>query len=379
MLNVVLITNIPAPYREKFHELIADQFQNNYTVIYCAESEGDREWKFKLGNYKKIFLAKFNKSTVHNNRRIWGELTKLNPDVVITDGFYPTMLYAFSWCMLKKKKHLIFTDGTLQSENHLSIIHTLVRKIVFSKTKSFIGVSEGARDLYKSYDIKENRFFRSYLCVDNSLFKKIPFADKEYDLMFSGRFIDLKLPFFFIEIAKQVKQKLGYCRVLILGSGILKEEMLQKLEEYGIEYDYPGFVETKNIPEYYSKAKVFLFPTKNDTWGVVANEAMAAGLPVITCENAGVAHDLVIHNQTGYVLPIDKNIWSEKITGILKDQSLYERLSSNAWQHVQKYNFRNAAMGVTQAISSSVREISVIQTTYAAKLEYIIFWGLLAV
>ena len=378
MINVVLITNIAAPYREKLHELIAEQYQNNYTVIYCAESEADREWKFKLGNYKKIFLAKFNKTTIHNNTRIWGELKKINPDVVITDGFYPTMLYAFSWCMIKRKKHLIFTDGTLVSENHLSIIHTLVRKIVFSNTKSFIGVSDGSRDLYKSYNIEEDRFFRSYLCVDNSQFKKIPFAEKEYDLMFSGRFIGLKLPFFFIEIAKQVKKDLGYCRVLILGSGVLKEEMFQKLEEYGIEYDYPGFVETKNLPEYYSKAKIFLFPTQNDTWGVVANEAMAAGLPVITCENAGVAHDLVINDQTGYILPINKDIWSEKIVSILKDQSLYERLSANAWQHVQKYNFHNAANGVTQAIRSSVRTVSVIQATYAPDIEYI-FLVLLAV
>ncbi len=378
MTKVVLITNIPAPYRERLHELIAEEYQNNYTVIYCAESEADRQWKFKLGNYKKIFLSKFNKTSIHNNTSIWGELNNLNPDVVITDGFYPTMLYAFSWCMLKRKKHLVFTDGTLRSENRLTIIHKPVRKIVFSRTKAFIGVSEGSWALYKRYDIEKERYFRSYLCVDNTQFIKIPFAEKEYDLMFSGRFIDLKLPLFFVEIAKQVKENLGYCRVLILGSGILKEEILQKLDEYGIEYEYPGFVETNNLPGYFAKAKIFLFPTQNDTWGVVANEAMAAGLPVITCKDAGVAYDLVIHDQTGYVLPIDKDIWSEKIVGILKDQNLYERLSANAWQHVQKYNFHNAANGVTEAIRSSVRIASVVQTTYVADLEYI-FLVLLAV
>ena len=378
MISVVLITNIPAPYREKLHELIAKEYQNNYTVIYCAESEADRQWKFELGNYKKIFLSKFNKTSIHNNRKIWGELNKLNPDVVITDGFYPTMLYAFTWSLLRRKKHLVFTDGTLRSENRLTIIHKIVRKIVFSQTTAFIGVSEGSRALYKKYDIEKDRFFRSYLCVDNSQFVKLPFAEKEYDLMFSGRFIDLKLPFFFIEIAKQVKERLGYCRVLILGSGVLKEEIFLKLEEYGIEYEYPGFVETNSLPGYFAKAKIFLFPTQNDTWGVVANEAMAAGLPVITCNDAGVAHDLVIHDQTGYVLPINKDIWSEKIVDILKDQNLYERLSANAWQHVQKYNFHNAANGVTQAIRSSVRIVSVAQTAYVADLEYI-FLVLLAV
>ena len=54
MIKTVLVTNIPAPYREKLHELIAERFQHNYTVIYCAEKEADRTWKFNLGNYKKI-------------------------------------------------------------------------------------------------------------------------------------------------------------------------------------------------------------------------------------------------------------------------------------------------------------------------------------
>jgi glycosyltransferase involved in cell wall biosynthesis len=356
MANIALVTNIPAPYRERLHELIAERFPNNYTVIYCAELEADREWKFKLGSYKKIFLSKFNKARTHNNRKIWGELKKLDPDIVITGGFFLTMLYAFVWCILNKKKHLVFTDGTFKSESHLSIVHKLIRKIVFSRTKAFIGVSEGSKALYKSYGIDNGRFFRSYLCVDNSQFIKTSFQEKKYELMFSARFIELKLPFFFIEIANEVKKTLGYCRVLILGSGVLEQEMFRKLKEYGIEYDCPGFVENKRLPEYYTKAKIFLFPTENDTWGVVANEAMAAGLPVITCENAGVAHDLVIHEQTGYVLPIEKDIWAEKAISILNDQALYERLSANAWQHVQQYNFQNAANGLIEAIQSVINK-----------------------
>ena len=371
MITIALITNSPAPYREKLHELIGERFKNTYTVIYCAEKEADREWKFNPGNYRKIFLSKYNKSTVHNNLNVWEQLKKINPDLVITNGFYPTMLYAFIWSMLNRKRHLLYTDGTLKSEKHLSIIHRLFRKIVFSQTKAFIGVSEGSRALFKSYNIDNSLFFRSYLCVDNSQFKRTTYVEKKYELMFCARFIDLKMPFFFIEIAKQVKENLGYCRVLILGSGVLKEEMFQKLEQYGIEYDYPGFVESKNLPEYYAKAKIFLFPTKNDTWGVVANEAMAAGLPVITCENAGVAHDLVIHDQTGYILPVETDIWAEKAVSILKDQDLYERLSENAFQHVQQYNFQNAANGFIKAIRSSVRFV-VKTATYAELYEFVL-------
>jgi glycosyltransferase involved in cell wall biosynthesis len=355
MINIALVTNIPAPYREKLHELIAEQFQNNYTVIYCAEKEANREWKFKLGNYKKVFLSRFNKGYIHNNFKIWSELKKISPDVVITGGFYPTMLYAFVWCMLYKKKHMVFTDGTLKSEKHLSIIHKFVRKIVFSRTKAFIGVSQGSKRLYKSYRIENARFFRSYLCVDNDKFSSPP-LEKKYHLMFSGQFIERKLPFFFIEVARIVQERMGNCKVLLIGGGPLEKRMIEKLGEYKIDYDYPGFIDQQKLPEYYSKSRLFLFPTKSDPWGVVVNEAMAAGVPVITCENAGVAHDLVIHEQTGYVLPVEKDIWAEKIVSMLNDQTLYERLSANAWQHVQQYNFQNAANGFIEAIQSVVRK-----------------------
>lgn len=352
MIKIALITNIPAPYREKLHELISEQLQGYYTVIYCAEKEANRDWKFNLGNYKKIFLSKFNKGHIHNNIKVWSEIKKINPDVVITNGFYPTMLYAFAWCMLYKRKHLVFTDGTLKSEQHLSKLHTLIRTYILKKTKAFIGTSNGSINLYESFGIKKEKIFRSYLCIDNDKFYSSS-LEKKYHLMFSGQFIERKLPFFFIEVARIIKERTGNCKVLLIGGGPLEEKMTEKLKEYKIDYDYPGFIEQQQLPGYYSKSKLFLFPTKLDPWGVVANEAMAAGVPVITCENAGVADDLVISEKTGYVLPLKEDVWAEKIISILTQPQLYEQISANAKEHVQKYNFQNAAKGFIDAIRAS--------------------------
>ena len=80
---------------------------------------------------------------------------------------------------------------------------------------------------------------------------------------------------------------------------------------------------------------------------------MAAGVPVITCENAGVADDLVISEKTGYVLPLKEDVWAEKIISILTQPQLYEQISANAKEHVQKYNFQNAAKGFIDAIRAS--------------------------
>ena len=353
MVKVSLITNIPAPYREMVHELVSEHFNGHYNVVYCAEREADREWKFQYGKYQKALLSDINIGAVHNNIKILSILNSLKPDVLIIMGFYPTMLYTYLWALFNRKKLIIFTDGTLSSESHLSIIHKLVRKIVFIKASSFIGPSNGAADLYKSYNISLDKFFRTYLCVNNDLFFTLPLNEKKYDLMFSGQFIERKMPFFFIEVAKGIKLHYKKCKVLILGSGPLGDEMISLLNKYDIEYDFPGFIDQKELPLYYSKSKLFLFPTLNDPWGVVANEALASGLPVITCENAGVADDLVRDDFNGYILPLVAQLWIEKIITILDQPILYQTLSDNAVAHVKKYNFSNAAKGIIDAINFS--------------------------
>jgi glycosyltransferase involved in cell wall biosynthesis len=352
MKSIALVTNIPAPYREKIHELISQKFEGNYTVIYCAEKESDREWKFNFGNYKKIFLSKENETAVHNNRKVWSVLSKLKPDVVVTNGFFPTMIYAFLWCVAHRKKHIVFTDGTIKSETTLSAIHRLIRKVFFRYTQAFVGSSDGSVALYKSYSIKPEKIFRTYLCVDNTKFQPISFTEKKYDLMFSGQFIERKLPFFFIEVARLVKEQLGQCKILLIGGGPLKEQIIAKLNEYKLDFDYPGFIQQEQLPSFYPLSKLFLFPTKWDPWGVVANEAMASGVPVITSADAGVANDLIISDNTGLILPLEEKKWAETIVTLLNDQSRLETIATNAKHHVQKYNHQSAADGFINAIES---------------------------
>jgi glycosyltransferase involved in cell wall biosynthesis len=355
MTKVALLTNIPAPYRERIHELVSEYFKGFYTVIYCAEKESNRKWKVEYGNYDKQVLSNININAVHNNPEILKSLNKLNPDVVIITGFYPTMLYAYLWTLLKSRKLIVFTDGTLKSESSLSFIHKIVRKIVFKKAKAFIGPSVGSVGLYESYGVNKNIFFRTYLAVNNSLFIKDSPSERKFDLMFSGQFINRKMPLFFVETAKIVKEQYGKCSVLILGNGLLEKEMIELLKKYNIDYCYPGFISQEDLPCYYSQAKLFLFPTMNDPWGVVVNEAMASGMPVITCSNAGVVDDLVIDGFNGCVLPLKEELWADKIISIFNNSDEYNRLSQNALKHIHTYSFENASQGIIDAVNFVVK------------------------
>lgn len=352
MRPVVNITNIPAPYREKMHEQVSEHFGGNYNVIYCSRTEPNRQWSFSYGKYTKFFLTERSRGYIHNNPSVWSKLNEIKPGYIITTGFNPTMLYAFAWCLLHRAKHICFADGTLNSEKNLSLIHKLIRKIVYSASGAFVGASFGSRDLYRNYGISDKKIFRSCLSIDNEKFAPQLPVTKEYDLMFSGQFIDRKMPMFFISVAKAVKNLRGTCRVLLIGDGELREQMLEELEKNNIEFHYPGFIDQRLLPDYYNKTRLLLFPSKNDPWGVVANEAMAAGVPVVTCGNAGVAHDLVIHDVNGYILPLEVNTWSFYISRVLNDAGEYESLSRRAFEHVKDYNSRSSARGIIESVLS---------------------------
>jgi glycosyltransferase involved in cell wall biosynthesis len=355
--RVAMICNIPSPYREPTHVILQARLGAGYHVFYCAHTESNRQWNIKYGNYDKTFLKKsaikVKNKAVYVNLDIIKALRNFNPDVVITAGFFPTMLLAFFWCKLHKKKHIVYTDGTLKSEEHLTSIHRSVRKMVYRSTHAFIGVSKKSLDLYKSYKVKAQKLFLSPYCADNAGLGQFRNMEKKYDVIFCGQFIERKMPFFFIEVIKLVNATMP-CRVLLVGDGNLKADVMRSLEDNKIDYHYPGFVQAEDLPPLFASARVFAFPTQYDAWGLVANEACALGIPVIACDNAGAANELIVDGHNGYVLPLEEKVWADHIIKLLSDADLYQQLSDNAYESVQPYNYNYAVEGVLKAVSFAV-------------------------
>jgi glycosyltransferase involved in cell wall biosynthesis len=355
-MKVVLVINIPTPYRIPIFEKLAEYLGNNFLVIFAAHREPNRSWNLQSLHFNHIFLneniieKKDGFNYVHNNIDVIQQLKIFNPDVIITTGFNPTHLYAWIFAKLFRKKHLTMTDGTIETEKHLSWLHKLIRKIVFSTSHAFIGAGQQSLALYQSYGVPSCAIFQSHLCAGNERFKnQKSFDERNYDLMFSGQFTERKLPFFFAEIAKKVSLTRPNIRVLILGSGPLKEEFLKQLEDDGIDYTYPGFVTQEELPRYYCDAKLFLFTTRLDPWGVVANEALASGTPVLVTPHAGLANDLVKNDDNGYVLETNSDLWATQILTTLDNPNYWQKLSYNAVKSVSSYTYENGAKGIFNA------------------------------
>jgi glycosyltransferase involved in cell wall biosynthesis len=245
-------------------------------------------------------------------------------------------------------------DGWLQSDKSLTFVHKIIRKIVIKKCEAWVGTSRHSMEMLKYYGAKQDGLFRSHLCIDNSKFMNVDFEKREFDIIFSGQIIERKMPFFFCDVAELIKNKRGKCKALIIGNGNLIEKMKESLDEKGVESVFAGFVQQENLPKYYSNAKVFLFPTIEDPWGIVANEACASGTPVITCSYAGAANDLIKSEVNGFVLSLKTETWAEHAIMLIENKELWKKHSQNAVNYVKEYNFEAAANGIIKAIEYSI-------------------------
>jgi glycosyltransferase involved in cell wall biosynthesis len=352
-INILIITNIPSPYRVLQFNKLAEALDKRLCVIYYQKKVNSHHWNTPILAHKSIFLKRTLLSRINFHPDLLKYLKTENPQIIIASGFSPTIIFSFIYAKLKKKKFILFTDAWIHSVNNLNICRRLIRKIIIPSADASICVGKKGKEFLEKYGAKKNTVFISPLSIDNDYYKKyyVPVNCKRFDLIFSGQFIPRKMPFFLLEVLKELKNSITNISIIILGSGPLEQEILLKLKEFDILYSYPGFIKQEELPKYYANAKILLFPTRDDPWGIVTNEACAVGTPVITCLNAGAANDLVIHDFNGFVLPLSVDVWVEHIIKLLSDYQLYEFFSKNSFDHVQCYSIKNAADGINEAIN----------------------------
>jgi len=357
-IRVAIITNIPTPYRDGVYDHLCENDHISIKVIYCNKSEPNRNWKSTERHHPHAFLDSkqiaSNGQYIHISWSIVHRLSAINPDVVISSGYGPVMLQALLWAKLKGKKHIVFTDGSIHSERALSKIHKLARRIFFGLSSAFIGASDKSINLFSSYGIRNDDIFKSCLCVNNKLFLPKPKQEKQYDILFVGQMIERKMPLFFADVAEQIQKQRGSCSALLIGSGPLLESLKKRLDQTSVDYQILGFIQPAELPKHYASSRIFLFPTEWDPWGVVANEACASGLPVLTTSEAGVAGELVIHRENGFIIPADIKRWAATACELLDNEDLYKSMSKKAILRANEYNVSRASDGIVDAITHSL-------------------------
>jgi glycosyltransferase involved in cell wall biosynthesis len=114
---------------------------------------------------------------------------------------------------------------------------------------------------------------------------------------------------------------------------------------------FPGFAQRDQLAAFYALAEVMVFPTLSDPWGLVVNEAMACGLPIIASDAAGCAADLVDNGENGYVVPAAS---VEKLAAAMatfaRDPQLASRMGQRSARLIEDFSPECCAAGLATAV-----------------------------
>jgi glycosyltransferase involved in cell wall biosynthesis len=364
-MGYCIISDIPTPWREPVFERVYRKLGGAVEIVYFKNNEKRRLWNFRMGTHPKRILKAITINTGATERflnlGIIPFLLRSRPRIalVFTCMKDPSGWLAMVMCRLLGTKVALLDDSWLGRDKDIGRLQRWARSFVYNWLgDAFVGTSRQTLGMVRHYNsrILEEQCFLSHLVADNEHFESRlanQTLERRFDIMFSGRIVDVKNPAFFAEVCAGIKDRLGKCRVLIIGEGeeSLKRQMRLIFDEHGVSSEFAGFISHEALPEYYAQSRLLLLPTSADCWGVVINEAMVAGTPVITTEWTAAAGELVLHARNGYVLPLDVNAWVSAASELLSSPSMWESFSQCARQTVKEFNYDKAASGILDAFA----------------------------
>jgi glycosyltransferase involved in cell wall biosynthesis len=112
-----------------------------------------------------------------------------------------------------------------------------------------------------------------------------------------------------------------------------------------------GFVHRDQLAELYALAEALVFPTHSDPWGLVVNEAMACGLPIIASEVAGCVPDLVENAENGFIVPLG-NVGElvRAMRTVLSNSAVATKMGARSALRIQAYSPEACAEGLAKAV-----------------------------
>ena len=144
--------------------------------------------------------------------------------------------------------------------------------------------------------------------------------------------------------------------LLIVGDGEERAHLEARVQESGLSaIRFLGFRNQTELPRIYDLCDVFVLPSHNETWGLIVNEVMNAGRPVIVTDQVGCQPDLVHDGFNGLVYPaLDVDALSRCLRRLLDDPALRATMGENSLRVIQQYSFEETVAGLRHALSLAV-------------------------
>lgn len=272
-------------------------------------------YKSPLGGYKSYFSKK-QKSSIFDFsisfKNLEHYLKKKNYDGLLILG-WNKVLYLKALFLAKKLKikTILRVETNLESKNFFlkKYLKFFILRIFFKLFDSFLYIGSLNKKFYTFYGVPKKKLYYAPYFVENNFFKKkidkkniikkLNLKNKKI-ILFVGKLIERKNPYDFLKLAQKFKDN-KKIHFLIVGSGKLQDNCQNFIDHNKLDNTtIIGFLNQKKIRDIYSISDLMILTSKYETWGLVINEAMASGVPVIATKESGATIDLIENGKTGY-------------------------------------------------------------------------------
>lgn len=360
-MKVLFTTNLPSPYRVDFFRALGEKCE--LTVLFERRTAANRDerWaKEEFGGFRAVFLPGIS----------LGEETAFCPAVLkyvgdksfdrIIIGMYssPTSLFAIEFMRMRRIPFLLNADGgTVREENTLKY---RFKRHFIGAARQWLSTGRLTDDYFLHYgarrdgilfypftSLKEEDFARARALRDvprETLREKLGMTEKRIVLSV-GRFSYEAGYGKGYDAVMRAAERMGPETGFYLVGDEPTQEFLDWKETHGLGHvHFLPFKEKVQLGEYYAAADVFVLMTKYDVWGLVINEAMMYGLPVVTTNRCMAGCELVKDGENGYLLEVgDDRGLQERLTAMLGDGNLLRRFGEKSRKRIAGYTVERMA------------------------------------
>ena len=244
-------------------------------------------------------------------------LERIRPAVVVCTGYAdPEVQAGATWAMRSGTPLVTCSDSTREDEPRSWAKEAFKRRVVGAFDAALVA-GRRSRDYLSGLGLDAARCFQPWDVVDNVHFQNGVLAARLQPLPGAGA-RDLPSPYFLCvarfvgkkNLAALIRAYGAYRRdagnagwsLVLSGSGPLEGTLREQALAAGLadRVHFPGFVQYEGLPRLYGRAAAFVLPSLSDQWGLVVNEAMASGLPVVVSRRCGCAPELVVDGENGF-------------------------------------------------------------------------------
>jgi glycosyltransferase involved in cell wall biosynthesis len=359
-------------------------YGSDFSVVGYRDPEfnTDFAWDTELvSGYKAIFLSRCAEGGATNDREVKTKglestLFQLQPLAILTVGYSPRFHWEAFLSARRTGRPLLFRGETTDHARRRTELKSWLRdaalRRLYRECSALMYVGQRSREHFHRLGLDPARLFSSPYCVDTIPFRTddharddlreptrrdIGIEPNDLVIAFSGKLSPRKGPKLLIEAVRRLPAEIrDRCAVLLIGDGELREELhsLGRISPC-VRLKEIGFQNQTSLSRFYHAADLLVLPSlHSETWGLVVNEALHHGLPVVVSDAVGCAPDLVEAQRTGEVFAAgsirDLTNALLRALRLVGDQQV--RLQCRA--KVEGYTVAKAAEGIAEAYHAAV-------------------------